>query len=393
LEFAHALFAQRLKKVGGIPGIPITLRHQGAHGSLKRKILLEIDTMDIRRRLKVAYASRAALITGGASFIGSHLAELLVDAGAVVTVADDLSSGQLANLAAVQSRVRFLKGDLRDPQFAKIACNDQDIIFHLAASHGGRGYIDTHPVECTNNMLLDHTVFAAAASASATKIVFASSACVYPTNLQKDKNSRFLLREADANFEEPGKAFADGEYGWTKLMGELQLRAFCKQFGLSGVVCRIFTAYGERENESHAVIALIAKATARLDPFPIWGDGLQTRNFTYVRDTVTGVALAGATFNGFEVVNIGTDAHYTILDLIREIFFCVQWQPREIQKQLDKPTGVNSRAADVTVCRDRLSWVPTHTFADGIRRTVNWYLSSAKDQDIQTLERRLIERA
>src|SRR5262249_29622845 len=163
-------------------------------------------------------------------------------------------------------------------------------------------------------MLLDHTVFAAAAAAGASKIVFASSACVYPTNLQADKNSRLLLREPDANFEEPGKAFADGEYGWAKLMGELQLRAFVKQFGLSGIACRIFTAYGETENESHAVIALIAKAAARLDPFPIWGDGLQTRNFTYVRDTVTGVALAGAILNGFEVVNIGTDVHHTILD-------------------------------------------------------------------------------
>ena len=156
-------------------------------------------------------------------------------------------------------------------------------------------------------MLLDHTVFAAAAAAGATKIVFASSACVYPTNLQTDKDSRLLLREADANFEEPGKAFADGEYGWAKLMGELQLRAFCKQFGLSGIACRIFTAYGERENESHAVIALIAKAAARLDPFPIWGDGLQTRNFTYVQDTVTGMALGGAVLDGFDVINVGTE--------------------------------------------------------------------------------------
>ena len=353
---------------------------------------LEVDAMDIKSRFEVAYANRSALITGGASFIGSHLAEVLVDAGAVVTVADDLSSGQLENLAAVQSRVRFLKGDLREPEFAKSACNDQDIIFHLAASHGGRGYIDTHPVECTNNMLLDHAVFAAAAGAGATKIVFASSACVYPTNLQSDKDSRFLLREADANFEEPGKAFADGEYGWAKLMGELQLRAFCKQFGLSGIVCRIFTAYGERENESHAVIALIAKAAARLDPFPIWGDGLQTRNFTYVQDTVTGMALAGATLNGFDVVNIGTDVHYTIFDLIREIFSCMQWEPRKIQKQLDKPVGVNSRAADVTKCRDRLGWVPTHSLTEGIRRTVDWYLSSSKDRDDKTLERRLMER-
>ena len=227
--------------------------------------------MDIKSRLEIAYGNRSTLITGGASFIGSHLAELLVDAGAFVTVADDLSSGRLENLTAVQSRVRFLKGDLRKPEFAKIACNKQDIIFHLAASHGGRGYIDTHPVECTNNMLLDHVVFAAAAGAGTSKIIFASSACVYPTNLQSDKNSRLLLKEADANFEEPGKAFADGEYGWAKLMGELQLRAFCKQFGLSGIVCRIFTAYGERENESHAVTALIAKAAARLRSLPNLG--------------------------------------------------------------------------------------------------------------------------
>jgi UDP-glucose 4-epimerase len=348
--------------------------------------------MDIKGRFKIAYANRSALITGGASFIGSHLAELLVDAGAVVTVADDLSSGRLENLAAVRSRINFLKGDLRDPQFAKVASNDQCVVFHLAASHGGRGYIDTHPVECTNNMLLDHTVLAAAAAAGAEKIVFASSACVYPTNLQSDKHSRLLLKEADANFEEPGKTFADGEYGWAKLMGELQLRAFCRQFGLSGIACRIFTAYGERENESHAVIALIAKAAARLDPFPIWGDGFQTRNFTYVQDTVTGMALAGATFEGFQVVNIGTDVHYTILDLIREIFHCMQWEPREIQKQLDKPVGVNSRAADVTICRDRLSWVPSYSLRDGIGRTVAWYLSSSEDRDVRMLERRLMER-
>jgi nucleoside-diphosphate-sugar epimerase len=349
-------------------------------------------TVDTKNHFKVAYANRCALITGGASFIGSHLAEVLVDAGAVVTVADDLSSGQLENLAAVQSRVRFLKGDLREPEFAKSACNGQDIIFHLAASHGGRGYIDTHPVECTNNMLLDHAVFAAAAGAGATKIVFASSACVYPTNLQSNKDSCFLLGESDANFEEPGKAFADGEYGWAKLMGELQLRAFCKQFDLSGIVCRIFTAYGERENESHAVIALIAKAAARLDPFPIWGDGLQTRNFTYVQDTVTGMALAGAILDGFDVVNIGTDVHHTIFDLIREIFSCMRWEPKKIQKQLDRPVGVNSRAADVTKCRDRLGWVPSHSLTEGIRRTVDWYLSSSKDRDDKTLERRLMER-
>jgi UDP-glucose 4-epimerase len=349
--------------------------------------------MDVQDRLARFYVNRRVLVTGGASFIGSHLAEMLVDAGALVTVADDLSSGRLEHLAAIKSRVAFMQGDLRDPQFAKAAAEGQSVVFHLAAMHGGRGYIETHPVECMNNMLLDHTVFAAAAAGGTEKIVFASSACVYPTNLQSDKNSRLLLKESDANFDEPGKAFADGEYGWAKIMGEMQLRAFCKQFKISGIACRIFTAYGERENESHAVIALIAKAAARMDPYPIWGDGLQTRNFTYVRDTVTGMALAGASLTGFDVVNVGTDAHYTILELIDEIFLRTEWKPREIEKQLDKPVGVNSRAADVTKCKERLGWTPSYSLRDGVGRTVDWYLASPESKNIEALERRLMERA
>jgi nucleoside-diphosphate-sugar epimerase len=346
----------------------------------------------IMKRLASAYAGRRILVTGGASFIGSHLSELLVRSGANVTVADDLSSGKRANLNTIAYNIRFLEGDLRRPDFAAAALSGQEVVFHLAASHGGRGYIDTHPIECTNNMLLDHVVLVAAASAGARKIVFASSACVYPTNLQVDENSRFLLREEDANFEEPGKAFSDGEYGWAKLMGELQLHAFHKQKGISGVACRIFTAYGERENESHAVIALIAKAAARLDPFPIWGDGLQTRNFTYVQDTVIGIALAGALLDGFDVINVGTDTHYTILDLLEEIFRVVDWRPKVIEKQLNKPVGVKSRAADICKCRERLGWAPSYALRDGVERTTNWYLKAFGPRDAHTFESSLMER-
>ena len=343
------------------------------------------------QRLVAEYAGRRVLITGGASFIGSHLCEILVDAGAHVTVADDLSSGKRENLSEVENSIEFIEGDLRRADVASVAARDQEIVFHLAASHGGRGYIDTHPVECTNNMLLDHVVLAAAADAGVRKFVLASSACVYPTNLQAE-NERGLLKESDANFEDPGKAFADGEYGWAKLMGELQLRAFSRQKGISGVACRIFTAYGERENESHAVIALIAKAGLRLDPFPVWGDGLQTRNFTYVRDTVTGIALAGALLDGFEVINIGTDAQHTVLDLLEEIFRAVGWRPGSIEKQLDKPVGVRNRAADLEKCRERLGWVPDCSLREGVERTAAWYLERAERPDRRTIDRLLFER-
>jgi nucleoside-diphosphate-sugar epimerase len=348
--------------------------------------------LEVMDRLARAYAGRRILVTGGASFIGSHLSELLVRVGGKVTVVDDLSSGKRGNLDTIASNITFLEGDLRHPDFAAAALKGQEVVFHLAASHGGRGYIDTHPIECTNNMLLDHVVFATAADAGIRKIVLASSACTYPTNLQTDENSRLLLQEGDANFEEPGKAFSDGEYGWAKLMGELQLRAFFKQKGISGVACRIFTAYGERENESHAVIALIAKAAARLDPFPIWGDGLQTRNFTYVQDTVTGMALGGAILDGFDVINVGTETHYTILELLEEIFRVFNWQPKVIEKQLDKPVGVKSRAADISKCRERLGWVPSYTLREGVERTATWYLDTFGQRDPQALERLLMER-
>jgi UDP-glucose 4-epimerase len=360
-------------------------------GRIGRSILggLMSEIMD---RLVHAYAGRRILVTGGASFIGSHLSELLVQSGGKVTVADDLSSGKRENLDAIASNINFLKGDLRQTNFAAAATEGQEVMFHLAASHGGRGYIDTHPVECTNNMLLDHVVFAVAADAEVRKIVYASSACTYPINLQADENSRLLLKESDANFEQPGKAFSDGEYGWAKLMGELQLRAFCKQKGISGVACRIFTAYGERENESHAVIALIAKAAARLDPFPIWGDGLQTRNFTYVHDTVTGLALSGAVLDGFDVINIGTETHHTIMDLLEQIFGVVDWWPENIERQLHKPVGVKSRAADVSKCREYLSWVPSYSLREGVKRTTTWYLNAFGQRDAQKIEHLLMER-
>ncbi len=341
--------------------------------------------------LAAFYGGRRILITGGASFLGSHLAERLVAAGGEVTVADDLSSGRLANLDAVRGAIRFLQGDLRDGAFARQAGAGQEVVFHLAAAHGGRGYIETHPVQCLGNMGLDHTVFAACVAGGARRIVYASSACVYPTPLQDREDARNLLAEADAGFAGPGTACADSEYGWAKLMGELQLRAFCRQHDVHGVACRIFTSYGERENETHAVMASIAKAVARLDPYPVWGSGRQTRNFTYVEDTVTGLALAGARLSGFETINIGTATHHTLLELLEEIFRCLGWRPAEIAPQLHRPVGVKSRAADCRKCDALLGWRPRISLGEGVRRTVSWYVRE-RGAALADLDRRLMER-
>jgi nucleoside-diphosphate-sugar epimerase len=332
------------------------------------------------------------LVTGGASFIGSHLVGLLCESGAEVTVADDFSSGKSENLTEVIQHVLVLEGDLRDANFAEKACAQQELVFHFAASHGGRGYIDTHPVECVNNVVLDHLVFSAAARAGTRKVIYASSACVYPTSLQASATDRLLLAEEDSNFEEPGKAFADGEYGWAKLMGELQLRSFHKQYGLDAVACRIFTAYGERENESHSVIALVAKALAKLDPYPVWGDGTQTRNFTYVADTAKGVLLSALACTGFEVMNVGSSTHVTINELIGKIFEITGWAPSKVEYELDKPVGVLSRAADVTKSERVLGWHPQIPLDVGLSRTISWYEDLATAQRLSNLDALLMSR-
>ena len=321
---------------------------------------------------------RRVLVTGGASFIGSHLVERLVQRGAQVRVADDLSSGKSENLAAVEGQIEISQGDLKERSFADQMVEDREVVFHLAACHGGRGYIDTHPVECSTNMILDGTVFAAASDAGVDRVCFASSACVYPTNLQAQASNgnAVYLRPEWADPFVPGAAAADGEYGWAKLMGELALRAYHKQHGLKAVSCRIFTAYGERENETHAVIALIAKAFVEMDPYPIWGTGEQDRNFTYVGDIAEGLIRSAERVTDASPINIGTAEHIRIREAAELIFEITGFRPQKLEFDTSKPVGVFSRAADLSQTRARLDWEPSTSFREGLARTIEWYFDT-----------------
>jgi UDP-glucose 4-epimerase len=317
------------------------------------------------------------LVTGGASFIGSHLVDALVGRGAEVRIADDLSSGKLENLAGVRSHVDFREGDLRDRAFARESVAGRDVVFHLAACHGGRGFIDTHPADCAANMVLDGVVFDEAHRARVDRVCFASSACVYPVQRQAAKSAGTVyLKEEWADVFTEGGASSDGEYGWAKLMGEMSLRAYQKQYGLKSVSCRLFTAYGERENETHAVIALIAKAFVRMDPYEIWGDGQQDRNFTYVSDIVEGLIRAAEHIDDGSSINVGTSEHIKIVDLVHMICEIMNFKPKSFHFDSSKPVGVYSRAADLTKARRRLHWEPSMTVREGLTRTIDWYVKT-----------------
>jgi UDP-glucose 4-epimerase len=318
---------------------------------------------------------RKALVTGGASFIGSHLVDRLVALGARVRVADDLSSGRLENLRQSAGQIDFQKGDLRERSFARSVVQGVHTVFHLAASHGGRGFIDTHPADCASNLVLDGIVFDEASRASVRRVCFTSSACVYPVQRQRkpgDGEPVYLKEEWADPFVE-GAANCDGEYGWAKLMGEMTLRAYWKQHGLQSACCRLSTVYGERENETHAVIALIAKAFVKMDPYEIWGDGQQDRNFTYVGDVVDGLIRAAERIEDATPVNLGSAEHVTILECARMIFEETKFTPSKIAFDPSKPVGVYSRAADLTRARGLLGWEPRTSLREGLQRTIAWY--------------------
>lgn len=344
------------------------------------------------------FRGKQVTVTGGASFIGSHLVDALVAQGALVTVIDDFSSGNYLNLSKSRSEIRIIAADVGTDSHLEGAFKDVDTVFHLAAIHGGRGFIERFPGKMMKNLRIDNCVFEAAIASGVQKIVHASSACSYPLQYQSDDLARGLLAENMANFDDPRGSFPDGAYGWVKLMGEYQLKTLCevKESSTVGRSARIFTAYGSRENESHAVIALIAKSLLRIDPFPVWGNGKQTRNFTHVSDTVRGLLALGADVNpaNYLAVNIGSSTHHTVLELLDTIWSEIGWRPENLEFQLDKPTGVRSRAADNSrILELSGGWEPRVSLRDGVNETLEWYSREIfPTMNRDTLEAKLLSR-
>ena len=322
-------------------------------------------------------------VTGGASFIGSHLVDKLVSLGSNVSVIDNLSSGKKENLSKSWEKIDFKKNDLE--YIIKSELNDlfkdQEIVFHLAAVHGGRGFITKHPADVSSNVSIDHHVFEACMNTDVNNLVFASTACVYPTELQNEIGSDYKLKEEDSNpLKLDGYMSADIEYGWGKLMSEMQMHAFRKQYGLKGCPVRFVTAYGPRENETHAIIALIYKAIEKMDPFEIWGDGKQERDFTYVEDIVNGSILAGEKIFDGTPINLGTGRKYTINEVVNMICEIIDWKPNNFKFDTSKPVGALSRALDNSAAKKLIGWEPEFTLKDGLKKTIEWYTQDHKQE-------------
>ncbi len=336
------------------------------------------------------WRGRKVLVTGGASFIGSHLLDALVELGAQVRIVDNFSSGKLENIKAHlnNGKVEVCQADLLEPGVAEEALRGIELVFHLAADHGGRGYVDLHQAACATNLLLDGTIFRVAYRSGVEKVIYASSGCVYPNHLQGDPNQILYLTE-----DMVGPPYeADNMYGWAKLMGEMTLKAYYQDYGLKSASCRYFTVYGERGHENHAVIAMIARAFIKQDPYVVWGTGEQLRNWTHVSDIVSGTLLAAERIDDGTAINLGTMERTRVIDAVHEVLRYTGHKAM-IELYPEMPTGPLNRVADNSLAKKLLGWEPQVKFMEGLRRTLDWYFAS-KDQDKvrEALEHLLTER-
>ncbi|PWT87462.1 MAG: GDP-L-fucose synthase 1, partial [Proteobacteria bacterium] len=336
------------------------------------------------------WKNKRVLVTGGASFIGSTLVDAMLEGGALVRVVDNFSSGKRENLSRhlEAGSVDLIEADLLDGDVAREAVRGIDVVFHLAADHGGRGYVDLHQAPCASNLALDGILFRACVQEDVSKVVYASSGCVYPNYVQTNPREILYLTEGEA-----GPPYdADNLYGWAKLMGEMTLKAYYRDYGLKSASCRYFTVYGPRGHENHAVIAMIARAFIKQDPYVVWGNGEQIRNWTHVNDIVAGTIRAAELLGDATAINLGTTERTRVIDAARAVLKLTGHRA-DIHLRPDMPTGPMNRVADNRLANKLLNWQPQVKFMDGLASTIDWYFSTKDRAEVaSTLESLLTER-
>ena len=306
---------------------------------------------------------RTFLVTGGAGFIGSHIAETLVRRGDKVRVLDNLVTGHLSNLDAFRDRVEFIEGDVADGKTVAAAVAGVDCIFHHAALASVplsvERPLDTNAACVTGTV----TVLDAARRAGVRRVVYAASSSAYgdqPTPIKRETDVPSTI----------------SPYAAAKLAAEYYCQAFTASFGLETVALRYFNVFGPRQDPASpysAVIPLFITAMLGGRQPVVFGDGRQSRDFVFVADVVQANLLAAdaANVSGrvFNVANgRGTDL-LTLLDLLNRLL------GMNVQPHHDAPRlgDVRESLADISLARKLLGYDPQVSFEEGLRRSIDYY--------------------
>ena len=305
------------------------------------------------------------LVTGGAGFIGSHLAEELVRRGHRVRVADSLVTGKRSNLDHLEA-VEFFEGDVSDLQFARRAVAGCDYVLHQAALPSVPRSVkdpltsNKANVDGTLNMLV------AARDARVRRFVFAGSSSAYGDTPTLPKHEAM-----PTNPQSP--------YALQKIVGEQYLQLFTRLYGIETVSIRYFNVFGPRQDPSSpysGVISVFATALLQDRPPTIYGDGEQTRDFTYVANVVDGVLRAcDAPGASPLVINVATGGRISLNKLFETMrrLIGANVHPNYVAT---RDGDVRDSQADITLARRVLGYEPIVSFEDGLKRTVDWYRTS-----------------
>lgn len=306
------------------------------------------------------------LVTGGAGFIGSNTVEELVRRGHSVVVLDDLSAGKEENLTEVRNKITFMKGSIIDIETLRKAMHEADFVLHLAARTSVPRSVKD-PIE-TNKINIDGTlnVLVAARDAKVKRIVFAASSSAYGETPTLPKVE--TMQPAPIS-----------PYGVTKYVGELYAQTFGRCYGLESVCLRYFNIFGPKQDPSSPYSGVLAKfCTCFLEETEpvIFGDGEQSRDFTFVENAVQANLLAceapdvsGRTFN------VGTGGRFTLNKTV-ELLGKISGRPLKPKYEPSREGDIRDSQADITQARLCLGYDPPVNFEEGLARTLDWYRST-----------------
>jgi len=303
------------------------------------------------------------LVTGGAGFIGSHIAERLARDGDKVRVLDDLSSGKEANLQSFADQIELIRGDIRDATLVKRAMKDVEVVFHEAALGSvPRSVADpltTHEVNITGTL----NVLLAARDAGVRRVVYASSSSVYGETPELPKHEKMAPHPLSP-------------YALSKLSGEHYAKVFKQVYGFEVVSLRYFNIFGPRQDPESQYAAVIPRFITALlsETSPVvYGDGLQSRDFTYVENVVNANLLA-AQAEGVEgeAFNVACGGRYTLLELLAKLKEIIPSRTGPIHEAA-RAGDVRDSQASIEAAERELGYRVSVDFDEGLRRTVNWY--------------------
>ena len=314
------------------------------------------------------------LVTGGAGFIGSNTVDELVRRGHSVVVLDDLSSGKEDSLAEVRNKITFIKGSITDIEVVRKAMHEAEYVLHLGARTSVPRSVKD-PIE-TNKINIDGTlnVLVAAKELKVKRVVFAASSSAYgetPT-----------LPKVETMQPQP-----ISPYGVTKFVGELYGQTFGRCYGLENVALRYFNIFGPRQDPSSPYSGVLAKfCTAFLEDTPpvVFGDGEQTRDFTYVENAVQANLLACDAPNvSGKVFNVGVGGRVSLNEVLRELGK-ITGKTLEAKYEPPREGDIRDSQADISQAREFLGYSPQVSFEEGLARTFEWYRETQAKAAVKT---------